>query len=100
RRIRDASEVGVTERRRRCLRMVLPTGDGFPERASLRQLPQEVEGALNVAGQRDGVERLILRGQHLLLVGGDAAGGEDALVRGLGGIVLLADLAPDPLFAQ
>src|SRR5262245_31837361 len=97
--VRDASEVDVTERRDRCLRMVLLTNGGLPERPSIGQLPQDVQGTVNVTGQRDGVQRLILRRQGLLLVGREPAGDQDPLVRGLGRIVALEDLAPDPPFA-
>jgi transposase len=41
-----------------------------------------------------------LRGQRLPLLGGEPAGGEHPLVRGLGRIVALEDLAPDPPFAE
>src|SRR5262245_48517663 len=80
--------------------MVLLTNGGLPERPSIGQLPQDIQGTGKVTGQRDGVQARRLRRQGLLLVGREPAGDQDPLVRGWGRIVALEDLAPDPPFAQ
>ena len=48
---------------------------------SIGERPQHVQGAVNVSGQGDGIERVKLRGEGLLLVEGEAAGRQDPLVR-------------------
>ena len=79
--------------------MVLPTGGLLARSPSIGELPEHVEGLLNVPGQGDGIEGGDLRGQRLPLRDGEPAGGQHALVRGLGGVVALDDLAPNPALA-
>src|SRR5574339_422228 len=80
--------------------MVLPTGSLLAWGPSISELPEHVQGLLNVPGQGDGIEGGELRGQRMPLRGGEGAGGPQSLVRGLGGVVALHDLAPDPVLAQ
>jgi len=78
---------------------VLPT-DGLPPReSSIGELPKDVRGPLNVPGQGDRIEGVKLGRQDLPLFGGERAGGEHPLIRGVGGVVALEDLAPDAPFA-
>jgi len=68
--------------------------------ASIGELPQHVERQLNVAGEGNGIEHVKLVLQSAALLGGEHPGGQDPLVRREGGVIVLADVAADPLFAQ
>ena len=90
RRRRDASEVGVTERRRSMPQNSVTHGRPPDEGTSIGELPQHVQGPLDVPGQGDRIQGGKLLRQHLPLLGGEHAGGEHPLVGGLGGVVSLA----------
>jgi hypothetical protein len=79
--LRDASEVSVTERWKRCLKMMLSTGDLLPRSPRSGELPEVVQGPLNVPGQSDWIQGVPLRRECLLLLGREPAGGEHPLRR-------------------
>src|SRR5258708_6803691 len=80
--------------------MVLPTGGLLARAASIRQLPEGVQGLVDVPGQGDGIESDPWGGQRLLPVRGECRGGQDPLVGRLGGVILFVDPAPDPMFVE
>ena len=55
---------------------------------------------MDVPGQGDGIESDPLGGQRLLPIRGECRGGQDPLVGRLGGVILLVDPAPDPMFVE
>src|SRR5262244_3417019 len=75
---RDASEVSVTERWGRCLKILLPTGSLLTRGTRVGQFPQPVEGVLDVARQGDGVQDVPLLREGRALGGRQDPGGEDA----------------------
>src|SRR5215831_8536562 len=97
---RDASEVGVTERRGRCLKMMLPTGGLLGGAARIGEFPEDVQRLLDLAGKGDRIECLELRRERGALGGREDAGGEDALIRRLGRIVAFAEPAADAALAH
>src|ERR1700737_5216053 len=70
--IRGASKRGVTERRERCLKSLLPTGR-LPARgaASIGELPEDVQRLLDGPGQGDRIQRVKLVREPRPLRGGD-----------------------------
>src|SRR5437867_9836344 len=60
---RDASEVGVTERRTRCLKTLLPTGGLRSRVTSVRELPENVQRGLDLTGEGNGVNGTELSGE-------------------------------------
>ena len=75
---------------------MLPTGGLTTGRANIGELPQHVQGLLDVPGQGDGIEGVKLLGEGVLLRGGEHARGEHPLVGRQRGVVMLEDLAADP----
>ena len=72
----------------------------LPAGTSVGQFPQQVEGELDVARERDRIEGLTLLRQGLALGLGQDATEEHPLVGGLEGVVLLEDLAANAALAE
>src|SRR3990172_4865772 len=79
---------------------VLPTLGRLSGLITLAEFPERVERLVDLAGEPRGVERNELALQGLPLGDTEHAGGEERVVRGGGGIILLVDLTADAPLGQ